>query len=159
MLIGERTAEEVKQELGTARPLSEDEQVEERRMEVVGKDLVDGSAKVVEIKSGEVHEAIEPVLYEIITGVRRVIEGSQPDVTADIYRTGVILTGGGALMDGMAERLQKELRLHIVVAEDPLSAVALGAGRLLAEPERLQRAAIPSDVPAWQMSEELIVNW
>ena len=159
MLIGERTAEEVKQELGTARPISEDGQVEERRMEVVGKDLVDGSAKVVEIKSGEVYEAIEPVLSEITTGVRRVIEGSQPDVTADIYRTGVILTGGGALMDGMVERLQKELRLHIVVADDPLSAVALGAGRLLAEPERLQRAAIPSDVPAWQMSEELIVNW
>jgi rod shape-determining protein MreB len=159
MLIGERTTEEVKMEMGTAHLLEEDQQVDGRRMEVVGKDLVDGSARAVEISSSEVYEAIEPVLAEIIAGVRRVIEDSQPDVTADIYHTGIILTGGGALLDGMPERLQKELRLHVVIADDPLSAVALGAGRLLAEPERLQRAAIPSDVPAWQMSEELIVNW
>ena len=86
-------------------------------------------------------------------------EDSQPDVTADIYHTGIILTGGGALLNGMSERLQKELCLHVVTADAPLAAVALGAGRLLAEPEKLQRASIPSDVPAWQMSEELIVNW
>jgi rod shape-determining protein MreB len=159
MLIGERTAEEVKVELGTASALESGKQVEERRLEVVGKDLVDGSAKAVEISSSEVREAIEPVLAEIIEGVRRVIESAQPDVTADIYRTGIILTGGGALMQGMAERLQKELRLHAVTADEPLKAVALGAGRLLAQPERLQRAAIPQDAPTWQMSEELIVNW
>ncbi len=156
MLVGERTSEEIKQELGTARA---PEEGAGRRMEVVGKDLVDGSAKAVEVGADEVREAIEPVLAEIIAGVRRAVEDAAPDVTADIYRTGVILTGGGALMDGMAERLQKELRLHVVTADEPLTAVATGAGRLLAEPERLQRAAIPSDVPAWQMSEELIVNW
>ena len=159
MLIGERTAEEVKVELGTANVPESGEQVEERRLEVVGKDLVDGSAKAVEISSNEVREAIEPVIAEIIEGVRRVIESAQPDVTADIYRTGIILTGGGALMNGMAERLQKELRLHAVTADEPLKAVALGAGRLLAEPERLQRVTIPTDAPNWQMSEELIVNW
>ena len=159
MLIGERTAEEVKQELGTARALSDDEKTKERRMEVVGKDLVDGSAKAVEITSSEVCDAIEPVLSEIVAGARRVIEDAQPDATADIYHTGIILTGGGALLNGMSERLQKELCLHVVTADAPLAAVALGAGRLLVEPEKLQRAAIPSDVPAWQMSEELIVNW
>ena len=165
MLIGERTAEDVKKEMGTAWPLqpevgSEQQQEAQSQLtELVGKDLVDGSAKAVEIKGSEVCEAIEPVLSEIITGVRRVIEDSQPGVTADIYHTGIILTGGGALMNGMAERLQQELRLHVVKADDPLAAVALGAGRLLAEPERLQRVSIPQDVPAWQMSEELIVNW
>ena len=162
MEIGERTAEEVKVELGTAY-ISEDDKSEtkntERRLEVVGKDLVAGSAKAVEITSKEVGEALEPVLVEIIAGVRRVIEESQPDVTADIYRTGIVLTGGGALLDGMAERLQKETQLHTVVAEDPLAAVALGAGRLLADPDKLQRASIREDIPAWQMSEELIVNW
>jgi rod shape-determining protein MreB len=158
MLVGERTSEEIKKELGTAR-LPEDGEGAQRRLEVVGKDLVDGSAKAVEVGADEVREAIEPVLAEIIAGVRRAVEDAAPDVTADIYRTGVILTGGGALMDGMPERLQKELRLHVVKADEPLTAVATGAGRLLAEPERLQRAAIPSDVPAWQMSEELIVNW
>ncbi|HEX8844289.1 MAG TPA: rod shape-determining protein MreB [Pyrinomonadaceae bacterium] len=159
MLIGERTAEEVKKELGAADTAQDGEGAEERRMEVVGKDLVDGSAKAVEISGGEVREAIEPVLSEIVAGAHRAIEDSPPDVTADIYHTGVILTGGGSLLGGMAERLQKELRLHIVRAEQPLASVALGAGRLLAEPERLQRASIPQDVPAWQMAEELIVNW
>jgi rod shape-determining protein MreB len=128
-------------------------------MEAVGKDLVDGSAKAVEISSTEVREALEPVLSEIIAGVRHVIEESQPDVTADIYHAGIILTGGGALLDGMAERLEKELHLHVVVADDPLTAVARGAGRLLANPEKLHRAAIRQDVPAWQASEELVVNW
>jgi rod shape-determining protein MreB len=158
MLVGERTSEEIKKELGTARAREEGED-KGRRVEVVGKDLVDGSAKAVEVGADEVREAIEPVLSEIVSGVRRAVEDAAPDVTADIYRMGVILTGGGALMDGMAERLQKELRLHVVTADEPLTAVATGAGRLLAEPERLQRAAIPSDMPAWQMSEELIVNW
>lgn len=159
--IGERTAEEVKKELGTARNASERKGKMETptRMEVVGKDLVTGSAKAVEISSEEVGEALEPVIAEIMAGVRRVIEESQPDVTADIYRTGIVLTGGGALLDGMAERLQKETQLHAVVAEDPLAAVALGAGRLLTAPEKLQRASIREDIPAWQMSEELIVNW
>jgi rod shape-determining protein MreB len=160
--IGERTAEEVKTELGTARQPEEGKGETEtpgRRLEVVGKDLVTGSAKAVELTSKEVGEALEPVISEIVAGVRRVVEESQPDVTADIYRTGIVLTGGGALLDGMAERLQKETQLHAVVAEDPLAAVALGAGRLLGAPEKLQRASIREDVPAWQMSEELIVNW
>ena len=162
MQIGERTAEQVKKELGTARTDSgekENDDFQKRRMEVVGKELTDGSAKAVDLTSREVREALEPVLAEIIVGVRRVIEESQPDVTADIYHTGIILTGGGALLDGMAERLQQELKLHVVVADDPLSAVALGAGRLLEDTERLQRVAIREDVPAWQASEELIVNW
>ena len=159
MQLGERTAEQVKKELGTARVNDKPAPKEEKRMEVVGKDLLDGSAKAVEISSSEVREALEPVLAEIIAGVRHAIEESQPDVTADIYYTGVILTGGGALLEGMAERLQRELRLHVAVADDPLAAVALGAGRLLASPDKLQRASIRHDVPAWQASEELVVNW
>jgi rod shape-determining protein MreB len=159
MQLGERTAEEVKKDLGTARAPQPDEPFQERFMEVVGKDLADGSAKAVEIGSLEVCEALEPVIAEIIAGVRRVIEESQPDVTADIYHTGIILTGGGALLDGISERLQRELRLHVAIAEEPLASVALGAGLLLAHPEKLQRVSIRQDVPAWQASEELIVNW
>ncbi|HEX8634709.1 MAG TPA: rod shape-determining protein [Pyrinomonadaceae bacterium] len=158
MQIGERTAEQVKKELG-ARHAGGDGQPEVRRMEVVGKELTSGLAKAVEIGSDEVREALEPVLSEIVAGARRAIEESQPDVTADIYQTGLILTGGGALLEGMAERLQTELRLHVTVADDPLTAVALGAGRLLADAPRLQRAAIREDMPAWQGSEELVVNW
>ncbi|MCA1615689.1 MAG: rod shape-determining protein [Acidobacteria bacterium] len=158
MVIGERTAEAVKKGLGASRALDADG-AEERRMEVVGKELTTGLAKAVEIGSAEVCEALDPVLAEIVAGARRLIEESQPEVTADIYQTGLILTGGGALLAGMAERLRDELRLHVTVADEPLSAVALGAGRLLAGPERLQRVAIREDVPVWQASEELVVNW
>jgi rod shape-determining protein MreB len=157
MQIGERTAEQVKKELGAS--LAGDGKSETRRMEVVGKELTTGLAKAVEIGSDEVREALEPVLAEIVAGARRAIEESQPDVTADIYQTGLILTGGGALLEGMAERLQSQLRLHVTVADDPLAAVALGAGHLLADPERLQRATIREDVPVWQGSEKLVVNW
>jgi rod shape-determining protein MreB and related proteins len=159
MQLGERAAEEVKKELGMAQLTGAAKEVEDRHMEVVGKDLTEGLAKAVEISSNEVREALEPVIAEIIAGARRAIEESQPDVTADIYHTGVILTGGGALLSGMSERLQKELGLHVAVAEDPLAAVALGAGRLLAQPDRLQRASIREDIPAWQMMEEPAVNW
>ncbi|MBV9211016.1 MAG: rod shape-determining protein [Acidobacteria bacterium] len=157
MQIGERTAEQVKKELGAAS--ADDDKAETRRMEVVGKDLTEGAAKAVELTSQEVREALEPVLSEIVSGARHAIEESQPDVTADIYYTGIILSGGGALLKGMAARLQKELRLHVVVADEPLASVVLGAGCLLANPERLQRASLRQDVPAWQASDELVVNW
>ncbi|HEX8068889.1 MAG TPA: rod shape-determining protein [Pyrinomonadaceae bacterium] len=153
MLIGERTAEQVKMELGALSAVGAP------HMEVVGKDVSTGLPKVVELSATEVRAAIEPVVTEIITGARRAIEDSQPDVTADIYQTGLVLTGGGALLDGLADRMQNELKLHVTVADDPLSAVALGAGRLLSDPERLHRVAIRDDVPVWQAQEELVVNW
>jgi rod shape-determining protein MreB len=156
MQIGERTAEQLKKQLSAARA---SERGDAAKIEVVGKELTTGMAKAVEMELDEVRAAIEPVVSEIVTAARRAVEESQPDVTADIYQTGLILTGGGALLDGMAERLQRELKLHVAVSDDPLSAVALGAGRLLAEAERLQRAAIRDDVPVWEASEELVVNW
>jgi len=67
--------------------------------------------------------------------------------------------GGGALLSGMAERLQSDLNLRVSVPDDPLTTVALGAGRLLGDPERLQRAALRLDVPAWEDAEKLVVNW
>jgi len=153
MQIGERTAENIKKQLGNVGSDCEG------RMEIVGKQLTDGLAKVVEIEAAEVAEALEPVVAEIIAGARRAIEESKPDVTADIYQTGLILTGGGALLGGMAERLQKELRLHVAIADDPLVAVALGAGRLLTDKDRLHRAAIREDIPVWEAEQALVVNW
>jgi rod shape-determining protein MreB len=153
MQLGERTAEDVKKKLGHVGRDGEGQ------MEIVGKQLTDGLAKAVEIKAVEVGEALEPVVAEIIAGASRAIEESKPDVTADIYQTGLVLTGGGALLGGMAERLQEELRLHVAVADDPLVAVALGAGRLLTDKERLHRAAIREDVPVWQAEQALVVNW
>ncbi|HMG73887.1 MAG TPA: rod shape-determining protein [Pyrinomonadaceae bacterium] len=156
--IGERTAERVKRELGLAWQTESGERTE-MELEVVGKQLANGMALPITINSREVRGAIEPVLAEIISAVRRVIEDSKPEVTADIYYSGVTLTGGGALLSGMAERLQNDLNLRVSVPDDPLTTVALGAGRLLGEPEKLQRAALRLDVPAWENAEKLVVNW
>lgn len=153
MQLGERTAENVKKQLGNVGPDCKG------KMEIIGKQLTDGLAKVVEIEASEVGEALEPVVAEIVAGARRAIEESKPEVTADIYQTGLILTGGGALLGGLAERLQKDLRLHVAVADDPLAAVAQGAGLLLTEKARLQRVAIREDVPVWEAEQALVVNW
>ena len=159
MRLGEHTIEEVKRELGAARLVDTHGPDAERRMEVVGKDLSNGLVKSIELGSIEVREAIEPVLTELMAGVRRAVEESQPEVTADLHHTGVILAGGGALLRGMVERLRSELRLHVALADEPQRAVALGLGRLLTNPEGLRRGAIRRDVPAWQVSEDLVVNW
>jgi rod shape-determining protein MreB and related proteins len=153
MQLGERTAENVKKELGHVGGGSE------AKMEIVGKQVTDGLPKAVEITAAEVGEALEPTVTEIIGGVRRTIEEAKPEVTADIYQTGLVLTGGGALLGGLAERLQKELRLHVTIADEPLAAVAQGAGRLLTDKTRLQRAAIREDVPVWEAEQALVVNW
>jgi rod shape-determining protein MreB len=156
--IGERTAERVKREMGLAWETKSREE-SDREMEVVGKQLTNGAALPITIDSREISGALQPVLAEIISAVRRVIEDSKPEVTADIYYSGVTLTGGGALLSGMAERLENDLNLRVTMPDDPLTTVALGAGRLLAEPERLQRASLRLDVPAWETAEKLVVNW
>jgi len=156
--LGERTAEQVKRELGRAWDYKYGEAAQ-KEMEVVGKQLANGTALPITINSREVSGALEPVLSEIISAVRRVIEDSKPEVTADIYYSGVTLTGGGALLSGMAERLQNDLNLRVSVPEDPLTTVALGAGRLLGDPEKLHRAALRLDVPVWEDAEKLAVNW
>ena len=156
--LGERTAEHVKRELASASIDNRDPHLE-KDIEIVGKQLANGAALPISVSAREVRGAVEPVFAEIISAVRRVIEDASPEVTADIYYSGLILTGGGALLNGMADRLAHELSLNVSVPEDPLTTVALGAGRLLSEPERLQRAALRLDGPAWEQSEKLVVNW
>ena len=153
--IGEFTAERIKCELGTA----SDSIPPEEDMQVVGKQLANGSGQPFMIDSLAVREALEPSIAEIIDAIRSAIEEAPPEVTADIYYSEVMLTGGGALLKGMAERLQRELKLRVRLADEPLLAVALGAGRLLEEPDKLQRAVIRQDIHVWEGSQELVVNW
>lgn len=156
--FGERTIERIKRELGSAWDDNRDREGD-KEMEIVGKQLTNGAALPIAIDAKEVRIALKPVLSEIVSAVRRVIEDASPEVTADIHYSGVILTGGGSLLSGMAERLQTDLNLRVTVPEDPLTTVALGAGRLLSEPERLQRASLRLDAPAWEEADRLIVNW
>ena len=155
--FGERTIEGVKRDLGSACAYHQEQF--DREIEIVGKQLANGAALPVTINAREVRSALETVLSEIISAVRRVIEDATPEVTADIYYSGVTLTGGGALLHGMVDRLEADLNLKVTMPKDPLTTVALGAGRLLEDPERLQRAALRLDAPAWEQAEKLVVNW
>jgi len=155
--IGEYTAEELKRELGA---LSDEEiPADERKLQLVGKQLSDGFVCSVQITAEEVREALEPVIHDIVTGVRRVIEEAQPEAVADIYYSGMILTGGGSLLKGLKHRLQSELKLRAIMPEDPISTVVRGAGILLDAPEHLHRCAIRTNLPVWQEAEELVVSW
>jgi rod shape-determining protein MreB len=156
--IGERTAEQVKKRLGAA-TYDGSKKSERQTMQVVGKRLSDGGAQALSIDSEDVCVALEPVISEIISGVKRAVEDAQPDVTSDIFYTGITLTGGGALLSGLADRIKESVGLEVRVADDPLTTVAIGGGRLLNNPLRLQRAAIRDNVPVWQGSEELVINW
>ncbi|HKS10506.1 MAG TPA: rod shape-determining protein [Pyrinomonadaceae bacterium] len=154
--IGENTAEMLKKEMGV---LGEALPVDERTVKIVGKQLSDGAACAVHVSAEEVREALEPVLGEIVTGVRRVVEDAQPEAVADIYYSGMILTGGGSLLKGIKDRLQTELQLRATMPEDPITTVVIGAGALLAAPQQLHRCAIRPNLPVWQEAEELVVSW
>ena len=155
--IGEYTAEALKRELGA---LSDDEiPSDERKVQLVGKQLSDGSPCAVHITAEEVREALEAVITEIVGGIRRVIEDAQPEAVADIYYSGMILTGGGSLLKGLKDRLQNDLQLRATMPEDPISTVVLGAGILLDEPEQLYRCAIRPNLPVWQEAEELVTRF
>ena len=154
--IGENTAEALKKEMGV---LGEAIPAEERKVKIVGKQLSDGSACAVHITAEEVREAIEPVLGEIIAGARKVVEDAQPEAVADIFYSGLIVTGGGSLLKGIKDRLQNELKLRAIMTDDPMTTVVKGAGTLLASPQQLHRCAIRPNLPVWQAAEELVVSW
>jgi rod shape-determining protein MreB and related proteins len=128
-------------------------------VQLVGKQLNDGLACAVHITADEVRDALEPTIAEIVTGIRRVIEDAQPEAVADIYYSGMILTGGGSMLKGLKDRLQSDLQLRATMPENPITTVVLGAGILLDQPEKLYRCAIRPNLPVWQEAEELVVSW
>ena len=137
LLIGERTAEEVKIEIGTA-------VVPEKEMKMVikGRDQVTGLLKSIEISSKEVREAISEPLKDIATAVKEILEIVPPDLAADIVENGIVLTGGGSLIRGLDSYLSKIVKLPVFVSEEPLLAVAKGTGRMLEEIELLQSISL-----------------
>ncbi len=127
LAIGERTGEELKMEIGTA----DLKEADDRSMEIRGRDMLSGLPKGVVVSRRQVHDAIKEVLDLIVSGVKEVLERTSPELAADIVNKGIILTGGGALLDGMDRLLSRETGLPIYVADDPLSCVAKGTGRAL----------------------------
>ena len=132
--IGERTAEAVKIQIGSAYETNEDEQ-----MDVRGRDIVSGLPKMVQINAAEIREAVSEDIIQIVNRVRTILEQTPPELAADIIERGIILTGGGALLAGMDRLLELETGIPVRVAEDPMSAVAIGTGRVLEEMDVLRQ--------------------
>jgi rod shape-determining protein MreB len=137
LLIGERTAEQVKIQIGSAYPLDES-----LTMEIKGRDLREGIPRTIVVDDQEIREAIEEVVSAIINAIRIALERTPPELSADIIDRGVILTGGGALLKNLDKRLREETQLPIFLTEDPLTSVVIGAGKLLDDLDLLKKISL-----------------
>jgi rod shape-determining protein MreB len=131
LLIGEATAERIKQEVGIAKMPADGKG---KTILIKGRDLVNGVPKEISISQAQIAEALTEPVSAIVEGVRIALENTQPELAADIVDQGIVLTGGGALLQGMDEVLREATGLPVVVADDPLTCVALGTGRALEDP-------------------------
>jgi rod shape-determining protein MreB len=136
LLIGERTAEHIKLEVGSAAPLEFP-----LTMEVKGRHLLEGVPRTVHIHDSEIREAVADPVRQIVGAVRDALECIPPELSADIYDRGVVLTGGGALLRNLDQRLRAETGLPVMVAENPLTSVVLGAGRMLTDLPLLRKVS------------------
>ncbi len=137
LLIGEKTAEKIKMELGSAYP---DE--ERREMEVKGRDLVAGIPRTIVISDEEIREALNDPVSTIVAAVKETLENTPPELAAEIVDKGIVLAGGGSLLRNLDVLLREETGLPVVIAENPMEAVVLGAGKSLDNIDLLKRIAI-----------------
>jgi len=135
-MIGERTAEAIKMKIGSVYPLEE-----EVTMEVRGRDLVAGLPKSVTITSEEIREAMSEPMSQIVEAVRITLERIPPELSADLIEKGIVLAGGGSLLKGIDRLLSEETGLPAHLSEDPLTAVALGTGKVLSD-EKIMKAIV-----------------
>jgi rod shape-determining protein MreB and related proteins len=139
VMLGERTAEAIKLHVGSAFPTPDD-----LIAEIKGRDLVSGLPKTIHVTSEEIRRAIEEPVNAIVDAVRNTLDRTPPELAADVLEKGMVLTGGGALLRGLDERLKHETGMPINIAENPLSCVAIGSGKCLEEFEVLKRVLISS---------------
>jgi rod shape-determining protein MreB len=137
LLIGERTAERIKIELGSAAPL-----FPPRQMEVKGRHVLEGKPVTVMLNDEEMRDALSEPVRLIVRAVRDALERIPPELSADVCDRGIVLSGGGALLQNFDERLRAETGLPVQVAEDPLSSVVLGAGKMLSDFDLLRKVSI-----------------
>jgi rod shape-determining protein MreB len=137
LLIGERTAERIKIELGSAAELPS-----RKEMEVKGRHVLEGKPTTITINDHEIREALAEPVRQMVQAVRDALERIPPELSADVCDRGIVLSGGGALLQRLDERLRQETGLPVQVAEDPLSAVVLGAGKMLSDFNLLRKISI-----------------
>jgi rod shape-determining protein MreB len=139
LLIGERTAENIKIQIGSAYPFDEP-----RKMEIKGRDLVDGIPKTLAINDSDIREALHDPVFSIVDAVKTALERTPPELSADIAEKGIVLAGGGALLHGLDTLISLETHLKVRVADDPLSCVVLGTGKVLDELDLLKTVCLES---------------
>ena len=137
LLVGERTAEQIKMEVGSAYPLEKPQ-----TMEIKGRHLLEGVPKTITIDDSEIRDALSECVATIINAIRVALERTPPELSADISDRGIVLTGGGALLKNLDKRIREETGLPVSIAEDPLASVVLGTGRMLTDFKLLRRVAI-----------------
>jgi rod shape-determining protein MreB len=137
LMIGERTAEEIKIRIGSAYPLEE-----ELNMDVRGRDLISGLPKTISITSVEIREALHDPIQAIVDASKSTLENTPPELAADLIDRGIVMAGGGSLLRGLDKRIAEETGLPVHVADDPLTAVVLGTGAVLNMPAKLRRRII-----------------
>src|SRR5699024_688889 len=134
LMIGERTAEEIKITIGTA-SMSE----KESKMQIRGRDLISGLPKTIQITSKEIHGAMKEPISNIIEAIKFTLEKTPPELASDIMELGIMLTGGGALLEGIDKLIRKETGMPVQIAEQPLDCVAIGTGKALESIEILRK--------------------
>src|SRR5919201_997470 len=137
LLIGERTAEQIKIEIGSAYPLDKP-----LTMEIKGRNLIEGVPKTITVDDSEIREALSECVSTIMNAVRVALERPPPELSADISDRGIVLTGGGAMLKNLDRRIREETGLPVSLAEDPLASVVLGTGRMLTDFKLLRRISI-----------------
>src|SRR5690242_4446431 len=137
LLIGERTAEQIKIQIGSAFPLDNP-----MTMEIKGRNLIEGVPKTVTIDDSEIRDALSDCIATILNAIRVALERTPPELSADISDKGIILTGGGALIKNLDRRIREETGLPVSIADDPLASVVLGTGKMLTDFKLLRRIAI-----------------
>ncbi|MDD3374837.1 MAG: rod shape-determining protein [Candidatus Omnitrophica bacterium] len=137
LMIGERTAEEIKIRIGSAYPLDE-----ELTMDVRGRDLISGLPKTITITSAEIREALQPPVRAIVDASKVTLEQTPPELAADLIDRGIVMAGGGSMLRGLDKLIAEETGLPVHIADDPLTAVVLGTGQMLDMPLRLRRGLV-----------------
>jgi rod shape-determining protein MreB and related proteins len=139
LLMGERTAEEIKIAVGSAYP---DEKANERTVTFRGRDLLTGLPRSVEVGGDQIREALEPSIVQIVEAIKETIEETPPELVADIMDQGIVLAGGGALLGGLDRRVAEATQMPVHIADDPLTCVVRGTGRVLEELDQLERVLV-----------------
>src|SRR5512136_1480579 len=137
LLIGERTAEQIKIEIGSAYPLDKP-----LTMEIKGRNLIEGVPKTITIDDSEIREALSECISTIMNAIRVALERTPPELSADISDRGIVLTGGGALLKNLDKRIREETGLPVSIADDPLASVVLGTGKMLSDFKLLRKISI-----------------